>query len=57
MFGIFQSNPLKKLEKQHASKLEQAMMAQRNGDIRLYSQLTVEAEDLYAKIKQLENKA
>ncbi|NVK24954.1 MAG: Lacal_2735 family protein [Gammaproteobacteria bacterium] len=55
MFGIFKVNPVKKLEKQHALKLEQAMHAQRNGDIRLYSQLTAEAEDIYSKIKEIES--
>lgn len=55
MFGIFKANPVKKLKKQHAIILEQAMYAQRNGDIRLYSQLTVEAEDIFSKIKKLEN--
>lgn len=54
MFGIFKTDPLKKLEKQRAAKLEQAMQAQRNGDIRLYSELTAEAEDLYEDIKRLE---
>lgn len=54
MFGIFKSDPVKKLKKQHANKLEQAMHAQRNGDIRLYSQLTVEAEAIYEEIKALE---
>lgn len=55
MFGIFKTNPVKNLKKQHALKLEQAMLAQRNGDIRLYSQLTAEAEDIFKKIKTLES--
>lgn len=54
MFGLFKKNPIKKLKKQQAIILEQAMFAQRNGDIRLYSQLTVEAEDIYSKIAELE---
>ena len=54
MFSIFKSDPRKKLKKQHAAALEKAMHAQRNGDIKGYSQLTVEAEAIYAQIKQLE---
>lgn len=54
MFSIFKSDPSKKLKKQHSAILEKAMHAQRNGDIKGYSQLTVEAEAIYAQIKQLE---
>lgn len=46
MFSIF-SNPSKKLQKQHEKKLEQAMHAQRNGDMRAYAQLSVEAEQIH----------
>lgn len=46
MFSIFKSDPTKKLKKQHALKLEQAMLAQRKGDIRTYAQLTFEAEEV-----------
>uniref|UniRef100_UPI00241C88A9 DUF6435 family protein n=1 Tax=Pseudoalteromonas ruthenica TaxID=151081 RepID=UPI00241C88A9 len=53
MFSWFKSNPTKKLERQHAQKLEQAMHAQRNGNIRGYSQLTYEADEIYKKIKEL----
>lgn len=56
MFGIFKSDPTKKLKKQHAIKLEEAMWAQRKGDIRLYSQLSLEAEEIYNKIEALEGK-
>ena len=54
MFGIFKSDPIRKLKKQHAKKLEEAMFAQRKGDIRSYSFLTVEAEDIYQQIEKLE---
>ena len=54
MFSIFKSDPTKKLRKLHESKLEQAMLAQRNGDIRTYSMLTEEAEELWKKIQNLE---
>ncbi|GGJ02796.1 hypothetical protein GCM10007978_45420 [Shewanella hanedai] len=50
MFSIFKSNPTKKLEKIYALKLEKAMYAQRNGDIKSYSFLTLEAEQIYEKI-------
>ncbi|GAA6186149.1 DUF6435 family protein [Aliiglaciecola sp. NS0011-25] len=54
MFSIFKSDPTKKLKKEHALKLEQAMHAQRKGDIRSYSQLTYEAEEIYSKILTIE---
>lgn len=52
MFGLFKSDPNKKLRKQYDQKLEQAMHAQRKGDIRTYSVLTAEAEALWEKIEQ-----
>ena len=54
MFSIFKSNPIKKLNKKHEMKLEEAMHAQRNGDIKSYSQLTFEAEQIEQEIRQLE---
>ncbi|EKO3618031.1 DUF6435 family protein [Vibrio metschnikovii] len=54
MFSIFKSDPTKKLRKQHALKLENAMLAQRKGDIRTYSQLTFEADEMYQQIERLE---
>jgi hypothetical protein len=57
MFSIFKSNPTKKLRKQHAQKLEQAMLAQRKGDIRSYSFLTDEAQKLHEQIKRLEGES
>lgn len=53
MFGIFKSDPSKKLRKQYDMKLEQAMHAQRKGDIKSYSMLTAEAEELWKKIEAL----
>ena len=52
MFGLFKSDPTKNLRKQYDSKLEQAMHAQRKGDIRTYSMLTAEAESLWAEIEK-----
>lgn len=54
MFSIFKSDPSKKLKKQHLEFLEKAMHAQRNGDIKAYSQLTVEADAIYKKLQALE---
>lgn len=51
MFSFLKSDPLKKLRKQYNEKLEQAMNAQRNGDIKTYSFLTEEAESLHKQIK------
>ncbi|GGF57462.1 DUF6435 family protein [Alteromonas lipolytica] len=56
MFGLFRKDPSKKLRKQYDVKLEQAMHAQRNGDIKTYSMLTAEAEALWAEIMALESK-
>ena len=54
MVGLFKSEPTKKLKKQQAIKLEQAMHAQRRGDIRTYSQLSFEAEELQKQIDAIE---
>jgi hypothetical protein len=54
MFGIFKPKPLKKLTKKYNALLEEAMQAQRNGDIKLYSALATEADNTYKKIQSLE---
>ncbi len=51
MFGLFNSDPTKKMRKQYDALLEKAMHAQRNGDIKTYSTLTAEAEALWEKIQ------
>jgi hypothetical protein len=53
MFSFFKKDPLKELNKQYLQKLEEAMHAQRNGDIRSYSMLTSEAEDILKKMEAL----
>ncbi|EFP98387.1 DUF6435 family protein [Vibrio caribbeanicus] len=53
MFSFFKSNPTKKLTKRHSMLLEQAMQAQRRGDIKTYSLLTAEAEEIFAQIKTI----
>lgn len=50
MFSFLKSDPLKKLNKEYGVLLEKAMQAQRGGDIRLYSELTEQAEAVKAKI-------
>ena len=54
MFSIFKRNPTKKLNKLLSIKLEKAMLAQRNGDIRTYSQLSFEAEQIDKEITKIE---
>lgn len=54
MFSFFKKDPLKALNEQYLQKLEEAMLAQRNGDIRSYSMLTSEAEDILKKIEVLD---
>lgn len=51
MFGLFKSDPVKKLRKQYHAKLEEAMHMQRNGKIREYSMLTAEAEAIREKME------
>jgi len=56
MFSFFNKNPIKKLTKQYEAKLEQAMYAQRNGDIRAYSMLTAEAEKINDEMIAIEQR-
>ncbi|MBB1409853.1 DUF6435 family protein [Pseudoalteromonas sp. SG44-17] len=57
MFSFFKKDPTKKLHKQLSIKLEQAMHAQRNGDIRKYSELSFEADQIDKQIIELEKQA
>jgi hypothetical protein len=41
---MFKKDPSAKLQKEYQTVLEQAMLAQRKGDIRLYSELSDKAE-------------
>lgn len=54
MFGLFKTDPSKKLRKQYDILLEKGMQAQRKGDIRLYAELTNEAETLWKQIEAIE---
>jgi|TARA_B110000211_G_scaffold68286_1_gene78890 hypothetical protein len=53
MFSIFKKDPSKKLNKRYEAKLEQAMLAQRNGDIKGYAMLTAEAEEITTQLNAL----
>ncbi|MTI63532.1 DUF6435 family protein [Methylophaga sp.] len=57
MLSFFKSVPLKKLKKAHAKKLEQAMHAQRKGDIRSFATITSEAEELKREIQKLQQES
>lgn len=55
MFGLFKpKDPTKALRKKHSQLLEKGMLAQRKGDIRSYSMLSLEAENLWKEIEALE---
>lgn len=54
MFSFLRPNPLKVYRKQYSELLEAAMQAQRRGDIRGYANLTEQAEEVAAKIEELE---
>lgn len=56
MFAWFRSDPAKKLQKAYERKLEQAMQASRNGDMRANAALTEEAEAILAEIEALKRK-
>jgi hypothetical protein len=51
MFGLFKKDPLKQWQKEYDGLLTQAFQAQRNGNIRLYSTLTAEAEAVREKME------
>ena len=52
MFGFLKTDPKKKLDQEYKTLLEQAMQAQRSGDIRKYSELTEMAEAKKAELDQ-----
>ena len=55
MFSIFKKDPVATLNKAYLAKLEKAMHAQRNGDIKAYSMITAEAEQIAAEMQQLKD--
>jgi hypothetical protein len=56
MFSLFKTDPTKKLRKQYHATLEKAMLAQRKGDIKSYSFITAEAQEILKEIEALEAK-
>jgi hypothetical protein len=54
MFSFFKRDPVKKLRQQYDAKAEQAMLAQRKGDMRLFADLTAEAEALWQQLEKLQ---
>jgi hypothetical protein len=53
VFGLFKKSPIKQLQREHEGLLSKAFHAQRDGNIRLYSTLTSQAETLREKIEKL----
>ncbi len=53
MFNLFKKSPSQKLEKEYNKLLEQARDAQRSGDIKLYAELSAQAEEVWKRIESL----
>lgn len=54
MFGWLKSDPLKKLQKQHADILARSVDFQRKGDLKSCSELMVQAEQLEKQMDAIE---
>ena len=54
MFGLFKSDPIKKLKKQYEKKSEEAMNAQRNGKMDVFAELSAEVDKIGKEIDALE---
>ena len=52
MLGLFRRDPVAKLEKQLAAKMEAAVNAQRNGKMPLFAQLSAEAEEIGRRLDE-----
>ncbi len=55
MFSFFKKDPAKKLQLAYQAKLEQAMQAQRKGDMRLFAALTGEAEAIREQLTKIDS--
>lgn len=53
MFGLFKKDKTKRLNKAYDAKLEEALKAQRSGNIQAYAALTEEAEEIRKEIEAL----
>jgi hypothetical protein len=56
MFGFLQSDPIKKLEKQRAKMLAQAVELQRAGDLKKYAFHMEAIEHIERELTKLQNK-
>ena len=54
MFGMFSTDPKAKLEKRERQLREQAMQAQRGGDVVRSAELGGQADEIAAEIRRLE---
>jgi hypothetical protein len=57
MFSLFKKDPIKKLEEKYRLIMEQAINAQRNGDIEKFSRLSFEADKTDKEILSLQEKS
>lgn len=55
IFSIFKKDPIKKLDKLYECTFEEAMYAQRKGEIKSYAMIATEAEKI--KVQDLELQA
>jgi hypothetical protein len=53
MFGLFKKDPAKKLEKQIASRYQEAVALQRNGKLREYGAAMAEIEKMESELAAL----
>lgn len=53
MFGLFRSDPSKKLEKQIEKKRAQSVHIQRSGDLRAYAAMIAEIETMEDELLRL----
>lgn len=54
MLGMFKRDPKRSFQQEYERKLQAAMEASRNGDMRANATLTEEAEALLAEIRRIE---
>lgn len=54
MLGFLKGDPKKKLQKEYEAKLQKALYAQRNGDLRTHGTLMEEAEKIYAELQKID---
>ena len=54
MLGFLKGAPKKTLQKDYEAKLQKALHAQRNGDLRTHGTLMEEAEKIYAELQKMD---